>query len=163
VQEVAALFGQPERRHGAADRAVQARDGFPGRAALDVAAADQRHHGVLIDREPTHTLTSYYRPEHVENTPIVDPKPGTATPGGGFAVLTLQGLEPDHMTETVHARMPSPQESAELELPAGEPVVILHRTTYTADDVAVEFRRGHPCGVAIRLDLLVHDPGLMPR
>ncbi|NIH88262.1 GntR family transcriptional regulator [Amycolatopsis granulosa] len=97
---------------------------------------------VKQDGRPTHTLTSFYRPEHVENTPIVDPKPGTATPGGGFAVLTLQGLEPDHMTETFHARMPTPDESAELELPAGEPVVVLHRTTYTADDVAIEFAEG---------------------
>ncbi|WP_199431657.1 GntR family transcriptional regulator [Qaidamihabitans albus] len=92
--------------------------------------------------KPTHTLISYYRPEHVENTPIVDPKPGTATPGGGFAVLTLQGLEPDHMTETFHARMPTPDEIKELDLPAGEPVVVLHRTTYTDDGVAVEFARG---------------------
>jgi GntR family transcriptional regulator len=38
--------------------------------------------------------------------------------------------------------MPSPEESAELELLAGEPVVVLHRTTYTADDVAVEFAEG---------------------
>lgn len=91
---------------------------------------------------PTHTLASYYRPEHVEGTPIVDPKPGTATPGGGFAVLTVQGLEPDHMTELLLARMPTPRELAELELPAGEPVVELHRTTYTADDVPVEFARG---------------------
>lgn len=91
---------------------------------------------------PTHTLTSYYRPEHVEGTPIVDPKPGTATPGGGFAVLTMQGLEPDHMTETFHARMPTPDEIAELELPAGEPVVVLYRTTFTAHDVPVEFARG---------------------
>lgn len=91
---------------------------------------------------PTHTLTSYYRPEHVEGTPIVDPKPGTATPGGGFAVLTMQGLEPDHMTETFQARMPTPNELEELELPAGEPVVVLHRTTFTANDVPVEFARG---------------------
>ncbi|GAB1508046.1 GntR family transcriptional regulator [Actinophytocola sp. KF-1] len=91
---------------------------------------------------PTHTLTSYYRPDHVEGTPLVDSKPGTATPGGGFAVLTMQGLEPDHMTETFHARMPTPDELEELELPAGEPVMVLHRTTYTADDVPIEFARG---------------------
>jgi GntR family transcriptional regulator len=104
--------------------------------------AYERARLVKQDGTPTHTLTSYYRPEHVENTPIVDPKPGTATPGGGFAVLTLQGLEPDHMTETFHARMPTPDEADELELPAGEPVMVLHRTTFTADDVPVEFARG---------------------
>lgn len=64
---------------------------------------------------------------------MVDPKPGQATPGGGFAVLTMQGLEPDHMTETFYARMPTPDELTQLELPAGEPVMVLHRTTCVCD------------------------------
>ncbi|MBB6373241.1 GntR family transcriptional regulator [Pseudonocardia eucalypti] len=105
-------------------------------------AVYERARLVKQDNTPTHTLVSYYRPEHVEDTPIVDPQPGTATPGGGFAVLTLQGLEPDHMTETIHSRMPTPQEADELQLPAGEPVMVLHRTTYTANDTPVEFARG---------------------
>lgn len=75
----------------------------------------------------------------MEGTPLVDPKPGTATPGGGFAVLTMQGLEPDDMTETFYSRMPTPDE---LELPAGEPVMVLHRTIYSANGVPVEFARG---------------------
>jgi GntR family transcriptional regulator len=91
---------------------------------------------------PTHTLTSYYRPEHVQGTPLVDATPGPATRGGGFAVLTLQGLEPDHMTETVHARMPTPDETETLSLPAGEPVMVLQRRTFTKDDVPIEFARG---------------------
>ena len=97
---------------------------------------------VTQDGTPTHTLASYYRPADVENTPIVDPRPGTATPGGGFAVLTLQGLEPHHMTETITARMPTPDEATQLGMPAGEPVMQLHRTTYTAHDIPVEFARG---------------------
>lgn len=114
-------------------------------AALDLSAgAPVYERARLVKQEgtPTHTLTSYYRPEHVEGTPLVDSKPGTATPGGGFAVLTLQGLEPDHMTETFSARMPTPDEAEELDMPAGEPVMILHRTTYTADDTVIEFARG---------------------
>jgi GntR family transcriptional regulator len=91
---------------------------------------------------PTHTLTSYYRPEDVEGTPIVDPTPGPATRGGGFAVLTLNGLEPDNITETVHARMPTQEETQTLDLPAGEPVVILERQTFTADGRAIEYARG---------------------
>lgn len=113
--------------------------------ALNVEAGSpvyERARLVKQDGQPTHTLTSYYRPEHVENTPIVDPKPGTATPGGGFAVLTLQGLEPDNMTEAFHARMPTPAEIEELELPAGEPVMVLKRTTRTADGTPVEYARG---------------------
>jgi GntR family transcriptional regulator len=91
---------------------------------------------------PTHTLTSYYRRADVEGTPLVRPEPGPAGRGGGFQVLTLRGLEPDHMTESLHARMPTPTERSTLRLPAGEPVVVLHRTTYTATDVPVEFARG---------------------
>lgn len=114
-------------------------------AALGIEPGEPVYERARLIRDagvPTHTLASYYRPEHVEGTPIVDPTPGTASPGGGFAVLTMQGLEPDHMTETVQARMPSPEELAELELLAGEPVMVLKRTTYTADDVPVEFARG---------------------
>ncbi len=91
---------------------------------------------------PTHALTSYYRPEDVQGTPLVDPTPGPAGRGGGFAVLTLQGLEPDSMTETIHARMPTPDEAEVLQLPAGEPVMILQRRTFTRDGRLVEFARG---------------------
>ncbi|MEU9888065.1 GntR family transcriptional regulator [Sphaerisporangium sp. NPDC051011] len=91
---------------------------------------------------PTHTLTSYYRPEDVQGTPLVDPTPGPAGRGGGFAVLTLQGLEPDSMTETIHARMPTPDEAEMLQLPAGEPVMILRRRTFTREGRLVEFARG---------------------
>jgi GntR family transcriptional regulator len=51
-------------------------------------------------------------------------------------------LEPDHVTETFHARMPTPDELDKLELPAGEPVMVPRRTTYTSDDVPIEFARG---------------------
>jgi len=91
---------------------------------------------------PTHTLTSYYKPEDVEGTPLVDPTPGPAGRGGGFAVLTLQGLEPDSMTESFHARMPTREEIELLQLPAGEPVMILQRQTFTREGRIVEFARG---------------------
>ncbi|WP_422754979.1 GntR family transcriptional regulator [Micromonospora sp. WMMD708] len=91
---------------------------------------------------PTHTLTSYYRPEDVEGTSLVDPTPGPAGRGGGFAILTGRGLEPDTITETVRARMPTPEETQLLQLPAGEPVMVLHRTTFTHDGRPVEFARG---------------------
>ena len=91
---------------------------------------------------PTHTLTSYYRAADVDATPLADPAPGPAGPGGGFQVLTLAGLEPQRMQESFQARMPTPDERAQLELPAGEPVMVLHRTTYASGDRPVEFARG---------------------
>ncbi|MEU6579435.1 GntR family transcriptional regulator [Nocardia sp. NPDC046763] len=102
----------------------------------------ERARTVRDDGRPTHTLTSYYIPRIVEGTPLVDPAPGPAGPGGGFSILTLQGFEPDHMSETIFARMPTPQERESLELPTGEPVMILTRRTYTASDVLIEFARG---------------------
>ncbi|MER5417816.1 GntR family transcriptional regulator [Streptomyces virginiae] len=92
--------------------------------------------------QPTHTLTSYYRPEHVEGTRIVDPTPGPAGRGGGYRVLYDAGYEIDHMKERIFARVPTADEVKLLKLPTGEPVVELHRTTYTADGTVVEFAIG---------------------
>ncbi|MCL6667333.1 GntR family transcriptional regulator [Streptomyces panaciradicis] len=92
--------------------------------------------------QPTHTLTSYYRPEHVEGTRIVDPTPGPAGRGGGFRVLYDAGYEIDHMQETLFARIPTADEVQLLQLAPGEWVVELHRTTYTADGTVVEFAIG---------------------
>lgn len=104
--------------------------------------AYERARLVKDGKTPTHTLTSYYRPADVEGTPLVDKTVGPAGRAGGFAVLTMQGLEPDHITESVYGRMPSPDEAAQLELPAGEPVMILKRWVFTADERVVEFARG---------------------
>lgn len=144
----------------AADREASGRAWKPGdqtnevnkvKADAEVASALDLEPGALVYERarlvkdgdtPTHTLTSYYNPAHVDGTPLVDPKPGPATPGGGFAVLTLQGFEPDHMTESFHSRMPTPEEVDKLELPAGEPVMILKRRTFTKGGVPIEFARG---------------------
>jgi GntR family transcriptional regulator len=92
--------------------------------------------------QPTHTLTSYYRPEHVEGTRLVDPTPGPAGRGGGFRVLYDAGYEIDHMKEALFARTPTSDEVKLLQLPPGEPVVELHRTTFTASGTVVEFAIG---------------------
>ncbi len=97
---------------------------------------------VKEDGQPTHTLTSYYRPEHVEGTQIVDPTPGPAGRGGGFRILYDAGYEIDHMKEELFARVSTPEETKVLLLPSGEPVVELHRTVYTADGTVVEFAIG---------------------
>lgn len=97
---------------------------------------------VKLEKRPTHTLTSYYRQSDVAGTPLVDPTPGPAERGGGFAVLTLQGLEPHEVTETISSRMPTPDEIAQLEIPAGEPVMVLERTVRTAQGRPVEFAVG---------------------
>lgn len=91
---------------------------------------------------PTHTMTSYYRAEDVEDTPICDPRPGIAGRGGGFAILAERGLEPAEVTEELRARMPTPDEAELLELPPGEPVVELRRITRTANGRPIEYAVG---------------------
>uniref|UniRef100_UPI003F4929B8 GntR family transcriptional regulator n=1 Tax=Sphaerisporangium sp. CA-236357 TaxID=3240030 RepID=UPI003F4929B8 len=91
---------------------------------------------------PTHTMTSYYRPDDVEGTPLVDPRPGIAGGGGGYAVLTERGLAPHQITEDLQARMPTAEEALLLDLPDGEPVVELHRVTRTTDGRVIEYARG---------------------
>ncbi|MGW2281139.1 GntR family transcriptional regulator [Streptomyces sp. NPDC001770] len=117
--------------------AVSEAHGLP--AGADVYA---RARLVKEGEQPTHTLTSYYRPEHVEGTRIVDPTPGPAGRGGGFRVLFDAGYEIDHMKERIFARAATADELKLLQLPPGEPVVELHRTTYTADGTVVEFAIG---------------------
>lgn len=120
-----------------APTAVAAAHGLPEGA--DVYA---RARLVREGMQPTHTLTSYYRPEHVEGTRIVDPTPGPAGRGGGFRVLYDAGYEIDHMRETLFARVPTADEAQLLQLAPGEWVVELHRTTFTADGTVVEFALG---------------------
>ncbi|NUV78157.1 GntR family transcriptional regulator [Streptomyces fungicidicus] len=92
--------------------------------------------------QPTHSLTSYYRPEHVEGTRLVDTTPGPAGRGGGYRVLYDAGYEIDHMKERIFARVATAEEAQLLQLPPGEPVVELHRTTWTANGTVVEFAIG---------------------
>lgn len=114
-------------------------------AALGVEPGAQVYERARVmtrDGQATHTMTSYYRCEDVEGTPIADPRPGIAGGGGGFAILTERGLAPDEITEDLHARMPTVEETVLLDLPTGEPVVELHRVTRTAEGRAVEYARG---------------------
>ncbi len=56
-------------------------------------------------------------------------------------MLTVQGLEPDSMTETIHARTPTPHAAEVLRLSAGEAVMVLRRRTFTRDGRLVELAR----------------------
>ena len=91
---------------------------------------------------PTHTMTSWYPPGIADETPLTDPRPGMAGQSGGFRILADQGQEPHQITEDLFARMPTTEEMRVLELPRGEPVVELHRTTRTAEGTVCEYAEG---------------------
>ncbi|WP_149563178.1 GntR family transcriptional regulator [Streptomyces cacaoi] len=102
----------------------------------------QRARLVRDGGQPTHTLTSYYLPEIVKGTALVDPTPGPAGRGGGFRILYDLGYEIDHMEEDLWSRPATQEEAKTLEIPRNYWVVELHRTTYTADGTVVEFAIG---------------------
>ncbi|MFD7499951.1 GntR family transcriptional regulator [Streptomyces sp. NPDC059850] len=89
--------------------------------------------------QPTHTLTSYYHPEHVEGTRLVDAASGPEGRDDCFQVLCDMGYEIDHMKEELFARVSTSDEAKLLHLSLREPVVELRRTTRTADGTVVEF------------------------
>ena len=114
-------------------------------AALGVAAGTvvvERARTVRRDGDATHTVTSYYRLEDVEGTPIEDDRPGMAGRRGSLAILSERGLEPHNVIENLKARMPTVDEAVTLSLPPGEPVVEMVRLTRTADGRVIEYAKG---------------------
>ncbi|MBD0841088.1 UTRA domain-containing protein [Streptomyces sp. TRM68416] len=59
-------------------------------------------------------------------------------PGGTQHQLSTVGIEVDRVEERVTARPPTPQEARELQLPAGAPVILLHKTSYDIHDRVVD-------------------------
>ncbi|GII77501.1 GntR family transcriptional regulator [Sphaerisporangium rufum] len=88
-----------------------------------------------VDGRPVQLAASHFPAELVADTPITRPDTG---PGGVYARLRELGHGPAHFTEEVRARMPSPREAARLGLPAGNPVILVCRSAYTADGRTVE-------------------------
>jgi len=61
-----------------------------------------------------------------------------AGPGGSYARLEETGHRLAHFTETVGARMPTPEEASALQLTAGTPVITVTRVAYATTGTAVE-------------------------
>ncbi|HEX6360797.1 GntR family transcriptional regulator [Actinophytocola sp.] len=68
-------------------------------------------------------------------TAIEQENPG---PGGVYARLEEAGHRFAHFTETVSARMPTPDETSALRLATGTPVITVTRVAYTTTGAAVE-------------------------
>lgn len=113
--------------------------------ALNIAEGDaviERARVVVDNGEPTQVLTSWYRREDVEGTPIMDATPGPAGHGGGYSALDDRGIGPDEIQEEIAARMPTAEEEKSLHLLSGEPVFDLKRTAFDATGRPVEYARG---------------------
>jgi GntR family transcriptional regulator len=98
----------------------------------DVVIRERRY---LANGRPVEMATSYLPLAFAQGTPIEEVDPG---PGGIYARLEEHGHPLGRFTEEVSARMPTPDERSELEIGAGVPVLLVVRTAFDVEDVAVE-------------------------
>ncbi|MFC6081151.1 GntR family transcriptional regulator [Sphaerisporangium aureirubrum] len=105
---------------------------------LDCEEVWVRRRRYSVDGRPVQIAASHFPALLVSDTPIVVPDTG---PGGVYARLRDLGHAPAHFTEEVRARMPTPEESAKLDLPAGTPVIVVCRAAYAAGGTAVELNK----------------------
>ena len=95
-----------------------------------------RRRVMLVDDEPYQLGDSYYLHETVADTPIAEAAP---VEEGVLSVLErAHGKPVDYYVDELNFRMPTPEETALLKLPAGVCVVRVVRIAYDANGVPME-------------------------
>lgn len=110
-------------------------------AATDTVVRRRRY---VLDGKPVLLSTSYFPADLVEGTLIEQRDTG---PGGAYARLTEAGEPPTWFQEDVTARMPTPDESDQLQLPAVSPLLVIQRLVWG------------PTGRRLELNAMVGDAG----
>ena len=116
--------------------------------ALDLAEGAgvlRRSRRYLVEGRPVQTAISYL-PLTVVESRAEEPsaqriRAHNTGPGGVYARLAELDMAPAYFTEEIRVRMPTPEESDELELAAGTPVLEVARTALTSEHRPVEFNR----------------------
>lgn len=98
----------------------------------------RRNRKYLVDSQPVMRSTSYIPDEFAQGTRITEIDTGA---GGIYERLREAGHGPVDYTEQVRGRLATPDEVDDLSLPAGAPVIELHRTAMEASGRVVEFNR----------------------
>ncbi|MFC4591337.1 GntR family transcriptional regulator [Sphaerisporangium corydalis] len=116
------------------------REAAAGEAArvLDCDEVWVRRRRYSVDGRPVQLAASHFPADLVTGSPITAQDTG---PGGVYARLRDLGHAPVHFTEEVRARMPTPEESAKLGLPAGTPVIEVCRSAFAGGGAAVELNK----------------------
>jgi DNA-binding GntR family transcriptional regulator len=87
-----------------------------------------RRHVRYIDGKPAIISDDYFDERIVEGTELAEPKDTTRED-----ILSEAGYEQVYDIDEIITRMPTPEETVRLEIPAGTPVAEHIRTGYTAD------------------------------
>jgi len=109
--------------------------------ALGVEPGDpvhRRRRRATIAGQTHHTQTAWYPLSVAERVGLVNTE---TIVGGIYGAMTGAGMPPAELDETVTARMPTPEESAELRSGAGVPLLLVERVTRDQTGAAVELLR----------------------
>lgn len=87
---------------------------------------------------PFSLVTSYLVRDLIAANPELLDAGNEPWPGGTQHQLHTVGIEVDRVEERVTARPPTPEETRELDLPPGAPVIMLRKTSYDITDRVVE-------------------------
>ncbi|WP_307795890.1 GntR family transcriptional regulator [Amycolatopsis sp. 195334CR] len=94
-----------------------------------------RERVMSADGHPIQLATSRLPRTLTEGTAIEQADTG---PGGSYARLEEAGHVLGHFSETVGARMPTPEEASLLQLTAGTPIIVVRRVAFDREGVVVE-------------------------
>jgi len=105
----------------------------------------RRSRRYLVEDRPVQTAVSFLplslMAEHADHPAARSIRSHDSGPGGIYARLAELDLAPVHFTEEIRVRMPTPEESGELHLAAGTPVLEVARTALSAAGRPVEFNQ----------------------
>ncbi|MEW2077577.1 GntR family transcriptional regulator [Streptomyces sp. NPDC013433] len=122
------------------DRITVSEETAPERISAALNLADEemtcvRRRRFVLDGKPVLLATSYLPLPLVAGSAITQEDTG---PGGTYARLTELGYEPVHFREEIRSRMPSKDETTQLSMAAGTPVILICRTAFTDEGRPVE-------------------------
>ncbi|MBE3002166.1 GntR family transcriptional regulator [Nocardiopsis sp. HNM0947] len=105
----------------------------------------RRSRRYLVEDRPVQTAVSFLPlallVEHADHPAARSIRSQDTGPGGIYARLSELGMAPVHFTEEIRVRMPTPEESGELHLAAGTPVLEVARTALASEHRPVEFNQ----------------------
>jgi len=108
---------------------------------LEIPAAAQVVHRVRHQRKGAGIAQIYetWIPQNVAQSLSQDVADATSQPTtDGYTLMRQAGNPPATITETVSTRMPTPDERELMDLPAGVPMLVTHRTTRNSDSTPLE-------------------------
>lgn len=90
---------------------------------------------ILLDGSPVELADTYYPRRIAQGTPLQEMR---KIRGGAVTLLAELGHVTARVEEDVTARLPSIAEAEALAMPTAEPVIVLERTSFDADDTPIQ-------------------------